>query len=70
MNESTTFRFNNPANSPMNLEILDATGKVVRIYNNINGNEFTIQREGLPAGMYLYRMTSELGFRSGKLLMK
>lgn len=70
MNESTTFRFNNPSNGNIILQILDVTGKTVRSYNNLNGNEFTLQREGLPAGMYLYRLQGELGSHSGKLLMK
>ncbi len=70
LKESTRFNFSQDSQNPMTLEILDATGKQVRVFTNITGRNFEFQREGLPAGLYFYRINSEMGIRSGKMIME
>jgi hypothetical protein len=70
LKESTRFNFSQDSQNPMTLEILDATGKQVRVFTNISGRNFEFQREGLPSGLYFYRLNSEMGIRSGKMIME
>lgn len=68
--ESTRFTFNQSGLNPITLEILDVTGKTISIHREIYSRDFEFNRQGLPAGMYFYRISGEMGIRTGKLIME
>jgi hypothetical protein len=52
-------------------EMYDMLGNKVRVMENISGSSFTLDREGLPVGMYLYTLTGDNAFiASGKLTVE
>lgn len=53
------------------LQIHDMMGKQVRRIANINRNSVRVEREGLPAGIYVYTLTQDENIiGTGKLMMK
>ncbi|MDF2436213.1 MAG: Kelch repeat type 1-containing protein [Bacteroidota bacterium] len=56
-NEQLTFLIQkNITVHELTLRIWNIEGKVVRCINDISGNEFTIQRDGMKPGMYFYEL--------------
>ncbi len=53
------------------LQIHDMMGKVVRRESGINRNSIRVEREGLPAGIYIYSLLQNgIKIGAGKLIMK
>ncbi|HTA83435.1 MAG TPA: T9SS type A sorting domain-containing protein [Bacteroidia bacterium] len=70
-----TFQFNNPSEfveDDCSIEVYNLLGEKVRSTFNIQNSTFRIDISGQPAGIYLYRVTSEKGelVGSGKLVIE
>lgn len=51
--------------------IFRADGQLVRSYKNLKTNELTIRRDGLPAGMYFYKIQTNAGrWSAGRLAVQ
>jgi hypothetical protein len=58
MNEMATLKINGSIDiENLRLEILDATGRVVMVKENISSNEILIENKNLELGIYFYRLT-------------
>jgi hypothetical protein len=68
-NESTTITFDNPERYQYTFYLNDLTGKVIRRVDNITGEKIELNRDGLPAGLYLIELRGPKIFRS-KLLIE
>ncbi len=55
-NETTTLMFHNPEGQSYTLYIMDLTGKVCRIVENINTSEYVLKRGGLKDGFYFLEL--------------
>lgn len=58
MNESATLSFYNPSRESMELQIIDATGRVARV-EMTSGNIHVIHKRNLSAGTYFFRLTGK-----------
>ncbi len=67
--DRTEIRFDNPGGQPFRLTLLDMQGKVVRQVNEIREGKIDLEREGLPAGMYLFELSGPKHF-IGKLVVR
>lgn len=61
--------FPNKTNQKYRLVVVDASGRVVRIIENITGNNVTINREQLKPGVHIINLAGEKIYK-GKLLVK
>lgn len=61
--------FPNKNNQQYRLIVVDASGRVVRIIENITGNNVTINREQLKPGVHIINLSGEKIYK-GKLLVK
>lgn len=62
---SDVVTFTSEADQPMQrMELYNAYGQVVRTAHDINSSSFVLQRNGLPAGNYVVKMSFREGFRS------
>ncbi len=52
------------------IEVIDVIGKRVRVENNILESSYTFSREGLPAGLYFVRVTTDKGEATHKVNFK
>lgn len=66
----TKIFFTNPDHKEHQLEILDMDGHRVRHITGIRGNSVELERNNLPAGMYLYRLSNANGSQFGKLTIQ
>jgi hypothetical protein len=66
--QTTRFTFRNRSDETLRLELTDALGRVVRVVENIRGESFTLQREGLPSGTYFFRLSGAMGTQSGRIV--
>ncbi len=65
----TTFSFENLNNRVLNFEVYDQSGRIVRTHT-FRGNSFEFHRNGLPAGLYFFRVFGEDGvIGSGKMVV-
>jgi hypothetical protein len=55
-NQSTTIRFNNPDEYPYKLYIMDLSGKICRIVENLRTNQYVLERGNLNAGFYFIEL--------------
>lgn len=69
-NRFTRFSFYNPNQLSHRLEIVDAMGRLVRLYDNINGEEFLLHKEELVSGVYHFRLSNNEKVASGKLVIE
>lgn len=69
MEIESRIKFPNKNNSPYRLVVVDASGRVVRIIENITNNNITINREQLKPGIHIINLEGEKIFK-GKLLVK
>jgi len=53
----STIEFSNPEGAVYRLRLTDMTGKVLKTEENITGESFRIDREGLPGGLYFIELT-------------
>ena len=69
--ETTTLTFNNPSAASASLSIYNMQGQLMRSIEDITGNQVTVERDGLAAGMYFYRLQSDKGvIGQGKMTVK
>ena len=59
--QMATVRFDNPNGLSHSFSLLDLSGKEVSRIEGIGGESFALDRKGLPAGIYLYRLTDTQG---------
>ncbi len=69
MVEKSKLEFPNKDNQKYRLIVIDATGKIVRIIENITGNNVIINREQLKPGVHIINLSGEKIYK-GKLLVK
>jgi len=69
MVDQSKLEFPNQSNQQYRLIVVDASGKVVRIIENITGNNVTINREQLKPGIHIIKLQGEKIYK-GKLLVK
>jgi hypothetical protein len=67
---STTIQFTNPQNLVHQLYIMDASGRVLREYPNIKGDQIKIERGNLPPGIYFYQLSNVEQSFVGKLAIQ
>ena len=68
--EFTTLTFRNPKRENFSLTITDFQGRVLRRYENINGEQVQIEKSELAKGTYFYTLSNEKIKLSGKLLVE
>ncbi len=70
---NTTLSFNMKCNSKLSVDILDLNGRLVKQMEPIDTfsgkNELAVDCEGLKAGIYLLKLTSENGVNSTRLVV-
>lgn len=66
----TTISFENRYRESLNIEISDLTGKVLRRFNNIRGEQIEIARGDLAAGVYILKLKSKKGLGLAKLFVQ
>jgi hypothetical protein len=60
-----------PANYTMkNMEVVDASGRVVRYIKNINSNTYVLDRAGIPVGMYFIKTYFEEGIVTRRVVFE
>jgi hypothetical protein len=57
--EQATLSISNVQLTKGSIEIYDMLGNKVRVMENLSGNNFIINREGLPAGIYFYNVIND-----------
>jgi hypothetical protein len=65
--DKTVLYFDNPNNSVFNIQLSDIKGSIIRSYQNVKGNELSVERKDLPAGSYFYTISNGKSIQSGKL---
>lgn len=66
--ESTTLYFNNEAGESLRVTLSDLTGRVVRSFDGVRDDTVVFERNGLPAGTYIYTVLGAKGSVSGKIV--
>jgi hypothetical protein len=66
---STTLQFYNPLGNNYNLCIVDLSGKVCRLIDNINTSEFIIEKGDLKEGLYFIELRGKKVYR-GKIVVE
>lgn len=61
MKDKSVLHFNNTGDRKHQLSLYNMEGKLVSKTDNITGNEVTIERKDMPAGIYFYQLMSEDG---------
>jgi hypothetical protein len=64
-----TMQFNNPNNEQYNFVLYDSFGRAVW-QETTNANEFSLQRENLPSGIYFYQLTGREKRYWGKVVIR
>jgi hypothetical protein len=67
-NDRTTLKFSNPNNHLYTLKVMDLTGKVVQITNNIAGAEYILERNNLEKGYYILELSGDVIYRGTIIL--
>jgi hypothetical protein len=62
--------FSNPGAQACNVSLIDATGRTLRRFDGVRGEAVTIERGGLAAGLYFYRVEGEAGSATGRIFFK
>jgi len=69
MENSSRVEFPNENNESYRLIVVDASGRVVRIIENITNNNVLINREQLKPGIHIINLEGEKIYK-GKLIVK
>lgn len=69
MTTQTALQVDFPTQKPYNVELTDITGKVLRSWENVTGDNLIIQREMLPSGTYFVQVKGTANFVE-KLLVR
>lgn len=66
---SSEIRLTSEVEHPMlAIQVYDRTGRLVQMHNNVNANNFTIERNGLVSGLYVIKVSFKEGFMT-KIVM-
>ncbi|MBK7939312.1 MAG: T9SS type A sorting domain-containing protein [Lewinellaceae bacterium] len=57
-------------NQILSVELVDISGRTVRSFRNVNSNQFTIQREGMTAGIYIAKVQFREGLIAKKIVLE
>jgi hypothetical protein len=57
--DQTIVRFHNPENKEFRITIRDLSGKIMKQFESVTGNEFTIMRENLASGYYIIEIAGD-----------
>jgi hypothetical protein len=68
-NSGVTFDLS-PANETVNIQLVDAVGKIVFNMLNVNDKIFHLNTSNLPNGLYTYRITGNKFSSAGKLILQ
>jgi len=72
-NPATVIPFEIPWQTWVNLSLVDASGRTLRTFINremqAGRHRHTLIGDGLPSGMYLVRLESEIGIRIKKITL-
>jgi hypothetical protein len=68
-NKSATITFNNPERYSCTFYLTDLTGKVVKRFDKITDEKIELNRDGLPAGLYLIELRGSKIYR-GKIVIE
>jgi hypothetical protein len=69
--QSTVFNINGTASRTYKLSIINSLGETIQSHEIKNQNTFTLNRSGIPSGLYFYVMSDEEGKSStGKLVVE
>jgi hypothetical protein len=52
------------------VNVMDVTGKTVALYTNIDEKSFTLERNGLDAGVYLIQVKTDIGSATSRLIFR
>lgn len=70
---STTIRYDLMRSATTRLSLYDATGRIVRTvdggHRSPGRHRFVLSADGLPGGVYLYRLDTTAGAETGKLMI-
>ena len=69
MNQKAVLQFDNMHGETFVLKLMDATGKVVKIFN-VEGNQATIERQDLSPGIYIFSLEGQKTQSAGKLVVE
>jgi len=69
MSESTSLFFSNPEGFEYRLYLIDLSGKVCRIVENINTSEYMLKKGDLNQGLYFVELRGPKIFRE-KIVIK
>jgi len=64
----TMLEFPNPKGEVYQLDLLDASGRLLRRYEGLTGESVRIERGALPAGLYWYRLSGPASQAAGRLM--
>jgi uncharacterized protein (TIGR02145 family) len=67
--DRTVITFGNPNGYPYTLYLMDLSGKVCRIVDNICTTEYTLEREDLGAGFYMVELRGDKVYR-GRIIVE
>lgn len=70
MRDYAILEFFNPRGQEFELDLLDLSGRILRSNDAITTNRFTIQRDGLAPGAYLYRLRSDGTESTGRIIVQ
>ncbi len=66
---ATIISFPNPGNQTYRMTLMDLSGKVLRMQDNITTKDFILKRDGLEKGLYLIDIKGDKTYR-GKLIIE
>ncbi|MCX6180861.1 MAG: T9SS type A sorting domain-containing protein [Bacteroidetes bacterium] len=66
---NTLLEFNNPNNKTLTLTIYNSDGKIVRQVSNLSGNNVSIEKQDLSAGLYFVVLQNEKSFYASERLV-
>jgi uncharacterized repeat protein (TIGR01451 family) len=69
MHQKAVLQFDNMHGETFVLQLMDATGKVVKIYT-VEGNQATIERQDLAPGIYIFSLQGQTTQSAGKLVVE
>jgi hypothetical protein len=70
MRETATIYFENPGFEPVQCQLTDMYGRVVRSYSDLRQTSVVIERGALPKGTYSFTLKHTRGMVTGKLVMQ
>lgn len=72
MDNQATVKVTSSEDQVLNFQLYDMLGKAIRREEMLSNTSFTLEREHLPAGVYLYRLSTLTGevLKSGKLELR